>query len=310
MKTLKRKPALMLSAMIIGLWMFSGSLLAETKVNENAIARSMIYDYFSTLNRKTDLDVGAQRGWLTNATNVDGLVQRGMNTEARSVGVQAGTMYAETIIKQYLESASSYLDDIFDVSPFLETHGHHLIFPAVVSEVDGRKSYSNNKMAFTYADKTYLIQKQPHFIDAPPNWRDYIRYHARPPQILSEKLLPNTSEEKKLWEKHFQEGWKSGIDTAVENVIFQLTRSLYDLQGIQLYTMLRDAGLISAPKIDENKLEVSGTARKLELYGGSVAISVVPVMIHDASQWKVIPDLPPLDSLLPKHFYTMLNRIE
>ncbi|MFM2668671.1 type IV secretory system conjugative DNA transfer family protein [Vibrio mediterranei] len=270
----------------------------------------LMKQYFLNLTRDAELDVGAKSGWLNDNTDIAGLISRGMDLEARSLGVRSGTLYAENQIKKVLEYYSDYLDEIFDVSLYLDTYKHWLIVPAMVSELDGRKRYlDGGKVSFTYADKTYIIQRDPYFVDRPPSWRDYVRLHSVPPQIVSKKLLPKTAEEIERWQREFNAGWRTGIDTAIQNVNYQLTRGLYDLQGMQRYTMLNEAGLITDPIFQDEHLPVSGTNRRLDLNGGTVTMTVVPKMITDSKNYKPIPQLPPLESLLPRHFTDMLNQI-
>ncbi|ATC60186.1 type IV secretory system conjugative DNA transfer family protein [Vibrio anguillarum] len=290
--------------LIVALCAGLSSTVASSAENLN------IYEYFKGLRRDSNLTTGESNGWLTDTTSVQGLIARGMDMEAQSVGVQAGTLYAENEIKSILDASAKYLDQTFDISPYLSTYKHYLIMPAIITEVSGRKTYLNSKKtAFTYAGVSYLIQAQPYFIDSPPTWRQYVRFHSKPPHIVSKSLLPKTSEEIRRWEKAYDEGWAIGINNTINNTNYQLTRALYDLQGVQLYIMLRDAGLVSKPIIKENHMPVSGTRKKLELDGGMVQITVEPQMVSDATQWRSIPKLPPLDNLLPRSMYDMINRV-
>lgn len=270
-----------------------------------------LYDYFKSLRRGDSLSTAESNNWLVDRTSTPNLISIGSTMAAKSLGVESGQLYAENEIRKILEASSTYLDEIYDLSPYLMTYKSFLVMPAIVTEVDGRKTYLNeSKTAFTYANKTYFIQSQPYFIDSPPSWRNYVRYSAKPPEILTQKLLPKTAEEIENWERSFDEGWKVGIKTAVDSVKYQLARGLYDLQGVQTYIMARDAGIVSDPIYKGSNFPVSGTKNKLELDGGAISIEVQPRMIHDASEWRIIPQLPPLDNLLPRSMYDLLNRIK
>lgn len=273
----------------------------------NSSAHNAMKSYFLSLRRDSSLDQGTQNGWLRQNQGVYSLVSQSIDVEARTLGVKAGTIYAENILKQLLEQASPYLDDVFDTSPYLETHKHWLVVPAIVTEVSGRKTYlTSEKKAFIYADKTYVIMRSPRFADSPPSWRDYVRFNSPVPEIMSNRLLPQTAEEIQRWERAFNEGWSAGIKVAIKNVTYQLTRGLYDLQGMQRYTMLRNAGIVTGPIILDRKENVSGDDTRIELDGGYVEIMVEPKMDHDARNWKTIPSLPPLETLMPRHFYQLL----
>lgn len=275
-----------------------------------ANAKPLMYEYFSNLTSSSDLSRGEKDGFLINTAYVTNLANRGMQAEAESVGVLAGQYYAEERIGHILEATGEQLDEIIDISPYLMTHKSYLIMPPIMTVSEGNKKYLNNeKTAFTYADITYVIQSDPYFIDAPPSWRDYVVMNAKPPKIMSDKLLPSTSEEKEQWKQGFDRGWKIGIDTAIQNTIYQLTRAVYDLQGVQLYTMLKDANLVSEPIIRQADYNTTGDSKQLDLGSGMVSIEVLPVVNHNVQDWKLIPALPPLDELLPREMYELLLRV-
>ncbi len=270
-----------------------------------------LYDYFKNLRRGDSLSTAHNNNWIVDSTRNESLITQGMGAQAKTLGVEAGQLYAERQIQHILDASSEYLDELYDVSPYMMTYKGYLVVPAMITEVQGRKTYLNSeKTAFTYADTTYVIQSQPYFVDAPPSWKQYVNFNAKPPVLSSSELLPKTNEEISIWEKAYDEGWKLGVQVAIDNVVYQLTRGLYDLQGMQLYVMLKDAGLVTEPIYSHNNQPVSGTKVKLELGGGAVSIEVLPRMNHDATKFKAIPKLPPLDNLLPRSIYDLLNRIQ
>jgi hypothetical protein len=289
---------------------FTFALLVGT-LSFNAVAKndSQIYDYFSNLNSNSDLNKAKDSGW-SEADNDLSILQKGKSLEAKTVGRQAGQFYAEGIVRNILEEASPQLDKIFDISMYIDAYKNTLIIPAIIMETKGRKQYINEKhSSFIYAEKTYVIQKQPYFADHLPKWQDYVVLKAKAPKVSSSKLLPSTPEEKAAWKKSFDEGWKLGINAAVESVKYQLARALYDIQGMQLYGMLRDAQIVSEPIITENKTPVSGNDERLELNGGIISIKTMPLMQHNAKQWKMIPSLPPLNELLPARFFALIDNL-
>lgn len=266
-------------------------------------------NYYLSLSSSSDLS-GANGHMLSEAAGGGNLLSLGIEMGAQSLGVQAGTYFAEQYIKKVLDKTSSSLDELTDIGPYISHYKSYLIMPAIVIEINGQKKYLNEeKTAFQYADKSYIVQQHPYFIDSIPTWRDYVILNARLPKIASTKLLPTTKEEKRLWKLGFERGWKMGINTALETVTFQLTRAVYDMQGIQLYSMLRDANAISEPIIKHTEMNVTGDRNRLDLNSGVVQIKVEPTMNHDPKSWRQIPSLPPLDSLLPQEIYSLLNRV-
>ncbi|WP_026959786.1 type IV secretory system conjugative DNA transfer family protein [Aliagarivorans taiwanensis] len=240
------------------------------------------------------------------------ILQQGKAHTARTLGMQAGEYYAQRIINAYLENYGGYLDEILDFSAYLTTYRHYLVMPPVVNEVDGRKIYTrDDRRAFRVSDKTYMITRQPFFIETVPTWRQYMVQNARPPVINYQSTLPEAGnkEERKTWELHFNEGWKLGIDQAIANTRMQLGRTLYDLQGIQRYIILRDKNLISEPRFQEVSNAVSGNQSVMNLGDRLVEISVEPTMQLDSRKWIAIPQLPPLESLLDPEQLRILTTV-
>ncbi|BCL74023.1 hypothetical protein TUMSATVNIG1_60090 (plasmid) [Vibrio nigripulchritudo] len=286
--------------LLFSLLFFSSIVLSSEKPN--------IYDFWYGVDQSSNLENALQDNLLSGYRDGGNLIERGIAIEARSIGIQAGRYYADRVLNRLLDDASPHLDKTFDSSIYLSTYKHHLVKPAIVTQVNGSKTYLNSeKTSFVYAGTTYIIEKDPMVIDSPPSWRDYLNLDSPAPQLASTNLLPKTREEVKLWKENFSDGWKRGIDKSIDNATYQLGRALYELQGMQLYVMLRDAGIVSEPIVESHHLPVSGNGRRLELNGGTVTIKVMPRMVHDASKWKHIPALPPVKDYMPQWYFSLLE---
>ncbi|WP_336925955.1 type IV secretory system conjugative DNA transfer family protein [Vibrio cholerae] len=263
-----------------------------------------LYDYYYNLDAN---NVTATKNQSRNLDELS-LVDKAIYLESKKVGREAGIYKAESVIKSMLEKLDYQLDAIMDVSYYVGSYKNHLLIPAIVIEMKGRKEYVNDEhSAFVYAGKTYVIHRQPYFSDKLPNWKDYIVLRSEPPTLPDKSLLPSTEEQKVIWKDGFNEGWQSGINTAIESFKFQSARALFDMNGMKLYGMLRDAKILSEPIITDSNYNVTGSESKLELDSGMVRIVTKPIFNHNATEWKIIPELPPISDLLPSKYLEMIE---
>jgi len=267
-----------------------------------------IYNYFKNLNDQSDYSSKESKKWGADTEAELTLAEKAKLSTALTLGKEAGIYFAEGIIREILEPASDDLDEILDVSMYIEAYKNHLIIPAVIHETNGRKEYlDESHTAFVYADITYEIQKMPYFADKPPSWRDYIVLKSLPPKIPSKNFLPSTEKEKAMWKAKYDEGWRNGQIAAIQNLKFQFTRALYDMDGMRLYGMMRDANIVSKPIINDSKTPISGDDIVLEMNGGMISITVMPTLNHDAKSWKIIPQLPPINDLIEDKYFRIIE---
>lgn len=278
-----------------------------------------IYDYFYEI-EQSNYKSNAQ--FLTEKrSNFAGanLLDRGRAAEARSIGNQAGKYWAQQEIQKALngdfsELGGEYVDlmskleNIYDISPYILRYKQYYVMPPVVTESDGKKSYKDSAhQTFYIADRSFHIRSEPRFVDAIPTWRTYVRFNATKPQIFSKSLLPSNDEQKKEWQENFKQGWNEGVKSAKLNLELQFARYVFDSIGIQRYHILHAAGYISAPEYKTSIHPVSGNDKMMYINNKYVSITVKPKLDHDYRNWRVIPELPVLEELIPSRYHQILQ---
>ncbi|HHF2923722.1 type IV secretion system DotC family protein [Vibrio parahaemolyticus] len=294
-------------------------LVTTAGISTSSSANSNIYDYFFEI-EQGNFDENSEYTTKGRSSFAgESLMTRGIAQEARSIGMQAGKYWAQQEFKKNLagdlsglsaEDKSLYerLDTIYDISPYMLRYKQYYVMPPVVTESNGQKRYKDSKhQTFYIADRAFHIRSEPRFVDAIPTWRDYVRFNAKKPQLYSKNLLPSNPKQKEEWQKNFKSGWHDGVESAKLNLDLQLARFIFDSIGIQRYHILHSAGYITAPEYKTSSHPVSGDDDLMYIGNKWVSISVVPKLEHDFRKWRVIPELPVLEDLLPVRYHQILQ---
>lgn len=302
--------SLSLSTLLSKFAQSSVAVLLVCNISSNAFASenaSGIYDYFYNI-EQGGFDDSSEYVSSKKSLRGSSLISRGRDVEARSIGTQAGKYWAQNEIKESLKYGYDKLDNVFDISPYLERYGQYYVMPPVITESKGHKFYKDSShQSFTIADRAFFIRSEPRFVDVIPTWRDYVKFNAKKPQIYSKSLLPQTSEEKEKWKENFDLGWDDGIKSAILNFDLQLARFTYDSIGIQRYQILKQAGFISELEYSTSTQPVSGDDQMMYIGNKFVSIKVKPTLEHDYRQWRMIPELPVLELLVPSRYLQILE---
>ncbi|MFV8387534.1 type IV secretory system conjugative DNA transfer family protein [Vibrio parahaemolyticus] len=266
-----------------------------------------IYDYFYEIEQSSyrpDSNFVSDHQLL----NGGDLLTRGRDVEAQSIGNQAGKYWAQQAIKEMLHGQERKLDNVFDIAPYVQTYGQYYVLPPVITESRGAKTYKDVKhQSFSVADRAFFIRSEPRFIDTIPTWRDYVRFTAKKPQITTAGLLPSTDEEKEAWKKNFDIGWKDGVKAAVLTLDLQFAKLTHEKQGFERYIILRDAGYVTEPQFQKSSQPVTGNKNMMMIGNEYVSIRVQPSLDHNYKNWRIIPQLPVLEDLLPIRYHQLLQ---
>lgn len=294
---------------IIGFLASFTSYANQYNDSDASVNRDDLYNYLSNIKKDNYTKNVLPEVKLADKKRI-GLLSQSKSIEAESLGMQAGKYYATEVIRKHLEKKSESLNEITDISAYMQTYKSYLVMPAIITETDGRKKFTNSKkIAFRVSDKTYVIQSQPRFVNHPPSWRDYVQSYAARPTVGSKSLLPESAEEQKDWKINFQKGWEAGIKQAIYNTKLQLVRAVHDGMGVQRYHMYKDAGLVSEPLFREVENKVTGSKNIMNVGDRYIEISVMPSLQRNYKQWKAIPRLPTLEGLLPIEYIQLLNGV-
>jgi len=209
-----------------------------------------------------------------------------VRTTALSLGAQAGLAARAKVINSIVENQTGQLDKIYDFRQLLLPHN---ILPPILTEGRGTLHLASND-AIRITDRTYHIVKQARFVDAPPNWRNYLGMNFTQPERPDNTLLPTNKEEQKIWNAAVAEGWKEGIAQA--NSIFDadLSRLNRDFEGMALYRKLYVQNMVSAPFVARTDLGVTTGNDSLNVNDQVLRIAANPQFNSQTKHWDPVID--------------------
>lgn len=201
---------------------------------------------------------------------------------ALSLGAQSGLAWRAKFIDEELTKEARNLDAIFDFNSLILPHN---ILPPVLLE--GRNTFNLAEMqSIRISDRTYKVAKQARFITTPPNWRQYLWMDYKKPDYPNVTLLPKTKEEREIWKKCTQNGWKDGVEQA--NIILEesLARIKEDFSGMILYRKLLAMNIISAPFVSHTDLGVTGNSDEIHIDDRVLRITALPALNLNSKEWR------------------------
>lgn len=208
-----------------------------------------------------------------------------LKKNAFTVGAQAGLAYRTKIINKTLEENKSYLDTIFNFEPLMIDA--NIIPPVLIESRNTLQMYQDRK-TIRVADQTYTILRQAFFSTTIPNWTYYLLMSYPEPDLKNNSLLPQNSDERKLWKDHVKKGWHVGIKQADEILQTNLNRLKRDYQGMVRYRLLLAQNMVSAPEIARRDLGVTGGGDTISINDKLYNIQALPSLKADSTQWKTI----------------------
>ncbi|WP_119343494.1 type IV secretory system conjugative DNA transfer family protein [Facilibium subflavum] len=161
--------------------------------------------------------------------------QRAIKEAAQELGIKSGLAWASKIINARLEKAASYLDQIYNFNAIvLESN----VLPPVIFFGDQSLSLDGSEEKLRVTGVRYEIAQKARFYTALPSWRDYLIQNYIAPEWPNKALLPENSDEKKLWVKTLAYAWLDGISQAEEVYKVSLGRLTLTYKGMLLYHQL------------------------------------------------------------------------
>jgi len=209
---------------------------------------------------------------------------------ALAAGGQHGFYARMQLLKEGMDDYSAELDSIFDFGVLMKlaSAGEEEMFflPPVIREAENIKSLSASQNTVRVSGKYFEIERPARLTLRPPNWRQYLifdqeLYLSRPPKAL----MPKTDEEKKLWKKYVEAGWKEGQAQAEEEMAFRVERLGEDFVGMIKYMRLVMSGQIKAPYVAILKDDVVADRDTMRIDERVYKIAIPAAMESDTSKW-------------------------
>ncbi len=221
-------------------------------------------------------------------TSVSNLRAQSLRDTALSVGARGGLAWRAAQINKVLLMHENMLYRLFNFNAMLLDKN---VLPPVLTE--GRNTLSlGGTDTIRIADRTYQIISQARFVTAPPTWRNYLWLSYSAPEAPDRTLLPRNREERQVWKKYIEEGWKAGIQQA--ELIFKenVARIKRDFEGMIRYRTLLAQNMVSPPFVAQLDMGITGGGSDLTVNDRVLRITAFPTLQNNGGQqWKteIIP---------------------
>lgn len=201
---------------------------------------------------------------------------------ALSIGAQSGLASRAKKIDDELTKQKRRLDSIYDFNSLILEHN---ILPPVLLE--GRNTLNlADTQTIRISDRVYKVSKQARFITTPPNWREYLWMDFNKPDYPNATLLPKNDEERQLWRRYVEKGWKNGLEQA-DNILQEgVSRIKEDFSGMILYRKLLAMNMVSPPYVSHTDLGVTGDGDEIHIDDRVLRITALPALNVNSKEWR------------------------
>lgn len=206
---------------------------------------------------------------------------------ALSVGARGGLAWRACQINKVLVKHENLLQRLFNFNAMLLDKN---VLPPVL--IEGRNTLNLAGCdIIRISDRTFQIASQARFVTAPPTWRDYLWMAYGTPETPDRTLLPRTRDDRCVWKRFIDEGWRAGIQQA--DLIFSesIGRLKRDFEGMIRYRVLLAQNMVSPPFVAELDMGVTGGGSNLTVNDRLLRITAFPTLRADSQNWKteIIP---------------------
>lgn len=210
---------------------------------------------------------------------------RALRDTAMTLGAQSGLHDRAKQINAMLEARTAHLNKVFNFDGMMLANN---VLPPVL--IEGRDSLNlANADSIRIADRTYEIAQQAKFVTAPPTWRSYLWMDYQKPPVPNATLLPKDSQEREVWRKYVEKGWKQGGEQAEAIFKENLARLKRDYHGMILYRKLLAQNIVSAPYVAKTSLGITGGGASIRVNDQVLRITALPTLQANSKQWKAAP---------------------
>lgn len=233
-----------------------------------------------------DLQILTQKDLTPHGPVISKIRIQALKETSLSIGAQGGLAMRSKQIDNLLEDNKKQLDRIFNFSGLMLDNN---VLPPVLETSDASLTLASGD-TINIADRTYRIVKQAHFVTAPPTWRDFLWLDYQKPPLPDSTLLPRSKQERDIWKKYVNIGWKKGI-TQANNIFMTNVASLKrDYAGMMLYRDLLSKHMVTEPFVATDNMGVTSNTEHTEMRINDkvLRITVVPELNVNSNRWKPV----------------------
>lgn len=225
-------------------------------------------------------------GSSSTATNPE-FKREARRTVIRSTAVSYATKYAlywESVsINNHLERVTRNLDNTFNFRGLLLKNE---VLPPILRESSGNVSMES-PLNIRTSDRMLEIIQPARFSSAIPTWRNYLHMSFTKPELPQDRMLPQSTDERKVWDEGLIEGWNIGRWQARSIFASNIGLMQRDLLGMILYHKLLSQGMISPTYSATANLGVTGNGKTMHLNDRVVKITSESVLTPERiDHWK------------------------
>lgn len=203
---------------------------------------------------------------------------------ARGMGAQASLAKRSYQLNELLESQKRRLDHIFNFNYLMLNKN---VLPPILAE--GRNTLNlADDYTIRISDHDYQIIQAPKFATTAPNWRNYIWMHYKEPEQPNSSLLPQTSFERKTWNKYIKIGWEEGVTQADQIFAANLARLKRDYEGMVLYRKLLAQNMVSPPYVAQADYGVTGDGNGIHINDRVLRITSISQLRTNPKHWRPV----------------------
>jgi len=208
---------------------------------------------------------------------------KALSDGAFEFGAQAGLAHRSYEIAKKVEYLAPVLDRSIRFDLLMLDNN---VVPPVLVESHGSMSQDDDSV-LRLADATYKIEKPARFVTVPLTWQEYLLTGLTfTPPVPPKALLPRSSDEKKVWQKFADEGWKMGVIQAEEVFKDSLHRMERDVAGMVIYRQLLAQKMVSAPYVAQASMGVTGNGKQMNLNDRVLRITAPSMLNTRSNEWK------------------------
>lgn len=257
-------------------------LILITVLSLTALSLSGCFKKSIDTAKLSDLERLSTRVISQASASVSSIRLQALRDTAMTIGAQSGLADRAKQLNAVLEARAQHLSQVFNFDGMMLPHN---VLPPIL--IEGRDSLNlATGESIRIADMTYEIQSQARFVTAPPTWRSYLWMDYKKPPIPDVSLLPKNQEERAIWKKYVDKGWKQGGEQAEAIFKENLARLKRDYSGMVLYRKLLAQNIVSAPFVAKTDLGVTGDGSNIRVNDQVLRITALPTLQADSKRWK------------------------
>lgn len=230
----------------------------------------------------SDLERLSTRSVSSTNETISSIRLQALRDTAMTIGAQSGLADRAQHLNSIIEARAQHLDQVFNFNAMMLPNN---VLPPVL--VEGRDNLNlADAESIRLADVTYEIASQARFVTTPPTWRSYLIMSFKKPPVPNVSLLPQNQEERIVWRKYVDKGWKQGSKQAEAIFKENLARLKRDYKGMVLYRKLLAQNIVSAPYVAKTHLGVTGNSSNIRVNDQVLRITALPTLQPDSKRWK------------------------